>query len=136
MESIKAEVATGVALGRELRDAVRNYTEAVGALAHSMCWLTWDCKARERLNGEMVEGYDIEVHRLSPQIISQPAVVSMLNRASERSWLRLRAECCVFDGKIGEAVVAAEANLAIGLPLLVGLHRRCASSRTHFGLKC
>jgi len=70
IEEVKATIATGTVLKSELREAVRQFSMAAGGLAHSMCWLTWDCRARQRLNAEMVRNYDSEAHRLSPQIIS------------------------------------------------------------------
>lgn len=119
---VAAEISTGVALGRELRDAVRGYAEAVGGLTHSMCWLTWDCKVRERLDPEMVKAYDVEVHRLSPAIVGQLAVVSMLDRRIADKLAPWADEVFSLDADVGNAVVKAEGHLQTGLPLLVKLH--------------
>ena len=50
VEQVKASVAREVSLDAELREAVRRFTGSAGALVHSLCWLTWDCTARNRVD--------------------------------------------------------------------------------------
>jgi len=122
VEEVKAKITTGVAVGKELRDAVRAFTEALGALTHSMCWLTWDCKERNRLNVEMAKSYDAEVHRVSPQIVGQLALIAMLDKAVADKLAPLATEVFALDAQIGTAVVQAEKDEATGVEALRQLH--------------
>jgi hypothetical protein len=122
VEEVKAKITTGIAVGKELRDAVRAFTEGVGALTHSMCWLTWDCTERNRLDAEMAKNYDAEVHRVSPQIVGQLALIAMLDKAVVEKLAPLATDVFALDAQVGNAVVLAEKDQATGLAALRQLY--------------
>ena len=93
VEAAKASVAREVSLDTELREAVRQFTAAAGALVHSMCWLTWDCIYRKRVDAKMVGGYDEEAHRQLPIIMAQLAVIAMLSRDAHAKLSPFADEC-------------------------------------------
>jgi len=123
VEDIKAGIVRRTSLDTELREAVRAYTVSVGALVHSICWLTWDCNARRRLDPEMVRRYDAEMHQLAPQILGQLAVVAMLNPEIHAKLSPLAEEVFELDARVGEAVVLAEKDLEAGLVKLRDRHK-------------
>jgi hypothetical protein len=115
VEAAKASVAREVSLDTELREAVRQFTAAAGALVHSMCWLTWDCTARNRVHVDMVRHYDEEAHRFLPLLLSHLAVVAMLNPDLHDRLSPLADSLFSLDAGIGNAVVKSETDLAGGL---------------------
>ena len=132
VEEVKAQITTGIAVGKELRDAVRAFTEGVGALAHSMCWLTWDCKERNRLDAEMAKNYDAEVHRVCPQIIGQLALIAMLDKVVAEKLAPLATDVFTLDAQVGNAVVLAETDHAKGLAALRQLHGHAGNFESRF----
>ena len=76
---INATIARRSTLDSELREAVREFAVAAGGMIHGMCWLTWDCVEREKVNPALVSGYDKEAHTLLPAMVAQLAVIAMLN---------------------------------------------------------
>lgn len=129
VEGVKASVAREVSLDAELREAVRQFTAAAGALVHSMCWLTWDCTARKRVDVDMVRHYDDEAHRLLPQLVSHLAVVAMLNPNVHERLSPLADALFILDASVGDAVVTSETDLAAGLEQLT--HRHAESTELH-----
>ena len=132
VEDIKAGTARRTSLDTELREAVRAFTVAVGALVHSICWLTWDCKERRRLDPEMVRRYDDEMHELAPQILGQLAVVAMLNPNIHAKLSPLAEDVFDLDAKVGEAVVLAEKDLEAGLVKLCDRHKNGSDLEARF----
>lgn len=118
IEDIKASVARRSTLDSELREAVRQFTIAAGGLLHSLCWLTWDCTTRNRLDSEMTSRYDTEAHLLLPQIMAQLAVVAMLDRQVHDKLLPLSQDIYSIDAKVGNAVALTETDLERGLQQL------------------
>jgi len=124
VERIKLDVARQGSVDAELRQAVKQTTTAISALIHSICWLTWDCTARQRLDAEMVRKYDDEAHRLMPDIIGQLAGVAMFQSALHSKLSPLADDIIDLDADVGEAVVLAEKDLAAGLRQLEKCHSR------------
>jgi hypothetical protein len=122
VEDAKALVARQSALDSELREAVRQFATAAGSMIHSMCWLTWDCSARSRVDSEMARRYDAEAHELSPQLVAQLAVIAMLDRGVHDKLSPLADAIFRADAKVGDAVVIAEGDLERGLEQLRKLH--------------
>jgi hypothetical protein len=118
VEDIKRAVARRASLDSEGREAVRHFAAAASSIIHSMCWLTWDCKARQRVDSERVRAYDEEVHSFSPQIIGQLALVAMLDPGTHDKLAPLADEIFRLDVAVSEAIVESETNLARGLQLL------------------
>jgi len=122
LEQVKARVAVDTTVGGELRDASRQFAVAAGGMLHSMCWLTWDCRNRERLNTEMAKNYDTEAHLMSPQIIGQLTVIAMLDREVHDRLKPLADRIFELDAAVGRAVMLAEADPATGVHQLAVLN--------------
>lgn len=105
-----ARIARRAALDSELREAVRQFSVAAGASIHSMAWLMWDCVQRMRMNKEMVMAYDQEAHRLFPAIVSQLAVIAMLDRDVHDRLSPFADEIFHVDLGLSNAIVAEEQN--------------------------
>jgi hypothetical protein len=105
---ITAEIARDAALDTELREAVRQFATAAGSMIHSMCWLTWDCTARNRIDEGMVTNYDAEAHKLSPTIVAQLAVIGMLSRDVHRKLSSIVDEIFALDLELSNAIVAEQ----------------------------
>jgi hypothetical protein len=103
-----AKIARRAALDSELREAVRQFAVAAGGLIHSMAWLTWDCVERKRISATMVAAYDQEVHRLSPTIVAQLAVIAMLDREVHEKLSPFADEIFGVDLGLSNAIVAEE----------------------------
>jgi hypothetical protein len=103
-----ARIARRAALDTELREAVRQFAVAAGDLIHSMAWLTWDCVERKRISETMVAAYDQEVHRLSPTIVAQLAVIAMLDRDVHEKLSPFADEIFGVDLGLSNAIVAEE----------------------------
>jgi hypothetical protein len=103
-----ARIARDTALAAELREAVRQFAVAAGALIHSMCWLTWDCIYRKRVDAKMVGGYDEEAHRQLPIIMAQLAVIAMLSRDAHAKLSPFADEIIALDARVGAAMVGEE----------------------------
>ena len=105
---VNAEIARRAGLDAELRAAVREFTAAAGSLIHSMCWLGWDCVARRRVDDEMVKSYDKEVHELAPKLVSQLAVIAMLNRDVHARLSGFADDIFALDLTLSEAIVGEQ----------------------------
>lgn len=103
-----ARIARRAALDSELREAVRQFSVAAGASIHSMAWLMWDCVQRARVDRAMVTAYDQEAHRLFPTIISQLAVIAMLDRDVHDRSSPFADEIFHVDLRLSNAIVAEE----------------------------
>jgi hypothetical protein len=103
-----ARIARRAALDSELREAVRQFSVAAGASIHSMAWLMWDCVQRMRMDREMVTAYDQEAHRLFPTIVSQLAVIAMLDRDVHDRLSPFADEIFHVDLGLSNAIVAEE----------------------------
>jgi hypothetical protein len=103
-----ARIARRAALDSELREAVRQFAVAAGGLIHSMAWLMWDCVERKRISTTMVAAYDQEVHRLSPTIVAQLAVIAMLDREVHEKLSPFADEIFGVDLGLSNAIVAEE----------------------------
>lgn len=132
VEEVKAAIETETTLKSELRQAVKEFTVGAGGMLHSICWLTWDCKMRKRLNDEMVRSYDIEAHKLSPQIVSQLAVIAMLNPEVHEKLGPLADRIFRLDAAVGNAVIETERDSASGLKLLTTIHHEASEFERSF----
>ncbi|HEU4755322.1 MAG TPA: hypothetical protein VFS72_01570 [Agromyces sp.] len=103
-----ARIARRAALDSELREAVRMFAVAAGSVIHSMCWLTWDCVERKRISAPMVTSYDQEAHRLFPTMVSQLAVIAMLDRRVHDQLSPFADEIFSVDVQLSSAIVAEE----------------------------
>lgn len=104
----QARIARGTALDAELREAVRQFAVAAGGMIHSMCWLTWDCIERGRVNAKMVTDYDQEAHKLLPTIVAQLAVIAMLNRDVHSKLSDFADEIFLLDVRVSQTMIGEE----------------------------
>jgi hypothetical protein len=132
VEEVKAAIGTETALKSELRQTVKEFAIGAGGMLHSICWLTWDCKMRKRLNDEMVKGYDLEAHKLSPQIVSQLAVIAMLDHGVHEKLGPLADRIFRLDAAVGNAVIETEQDSASGLNLLAAIHHEATEFERSF----
>jgi hypothetical protein len=116
--NVQAMVARSQVLDAELREAVRQLTVAVSSVLHSMCWLTWDSKARRRIDPEMVRRYDAELHDLSPKIIGQLAVIAALSPNTHMKLDPFVSRVFRHDAQIGDTIVSGEAEPTRVIPAL------------------
>jgi hypothetical protein len=105
-----------------LRATVKQATTAIGSLVHSICWLTWDCVERKRLDPDMVKRYDDDAHRLMPEIIGQLAAIAMLHSGVHARLGPLADEVIGLDAQVGDGVIHGEQDLQTGLSQLRGCH--------------
>lgn len=124
VESVRFEISRRTNIDTELRASVKQATTAIGALVHSICWLTWDCVERKRLDREMVKRYDDEAHRLMPEVIGQLAVIAMLRSEIHGRLAPLADEVIELDAEVGHGVVRGEQDLQDGLKELGRCHER------------
>jgi tetrahydromethanopterin S-methyltransferase subunit G len=124
VERIRSEITRRASIDTELRTSVKQATTAIGALVHSICWLTWDCIQRKRLDREMVKRYDDEAHRLMPEIIGQLAVIAMLQSAIHTRLSPLADDVIELDARVGDGVISGEQDLQTGLRELHRCHER------------
>jgi hypothetical protein len=103
-----------------------------GGMLHSICWLTWDSKMRKRLDTEMAKGYDLEAHKLSPQIVSQLAVIAMLDRRVHEKLGPLADGIFRLDAAVGNAVIETERDSASGLESLTAIHHEASEFERSF----
>ena len=80
VKAIEGHFTTRVTFDTELRTAIREFTMAVSSALHSMSWITWEAGYRERLDKEMIESYDKELHLLHPQIYGQLMVIASFSK--------------------------------------------------------
>jgi hypothetical protein len=105
---VNAAIARRTSLDSELRDAVRQFTAAAGSMIHSMCWLTWDSVERKRVNAALVKSYDDEIHKQSPSMLSQLAVIAMLDRDAHSKLSPFADQIFALDVRVSEAIVGEE----------------------------
>jgi hypothetical protein len=122
VEEARAAVARRSDLDTQLQAAVQRFTIAVCSLLHSVCWLTWDATARGRLKEQIVERYDAEIHRLSPRIVGQLAVIAMLSPQVCRSLAPFADRAFRLDAEVGEAIVLSERDFTKGVSALDQCH--------------
>ena len=113
-----------------------------------MCWLSWDAKTRGLARPEMMKAYDLEAHKLLPEIFSQLALLRLLDsdlkaRAYPRSPdanqqapehpplldadMHTRAypfatRLAQLDVEFGEAIVLADTDATLGAAALRDLY--------------
>ncbi|MFN7961385.1 MAG: hypothetical protein U0002_08950 [Thermoanaerobaculia bacterium] len=132
IEAARASVARQHTLDAELRQAVFVYTKALTSLLHSICWLTWDAKVRGRVDQGLARNYDSEVHRLSPDMVGQLAVISMLHPEVHRRLAPYSSQVFALDVDVASALVLTEQNLESGLADLTDCHRRANELEERF----
>jgi hypothetical protein len=122
VENIKLETDARKALDNELRTALQGLTTSMARLLHSMCWLTWDARARERVNPALTAGYDKEAHEIMPLMTGQLALIASYDKGLHDELAPFVSDVFALDAAIGDAMVACERDEARGLPELVRQH--------------
>lgn len=122
VEAVKAAVTRQQALDSEVREAIRKYAVALESLIHSVCWLTWDSTARERIDPEMTKRYDEEVHRICPDIVGHLALISMLRPEVHDRLASFSDAVFSLDVSVASAIVLAERDQSSGLDQLKACH--------------
>jgi hypothetical protein len=112
VELARAEVAASSALAADQRKAIYALAIAMQTLIHSMCWLSWDAKARNTVRGDMAKTYDTEAHKLLPEIFSQLALLKILDvDLHSRSYPHAH-RLSSLDVEFGEAIVLSETDVS------------------------
>jgi hypothetical protein len=132
VEEVKEFFEKRSSLASELRNAVRQFAIAAGGLIHSVCWLTWDCSARRKINFELSHSYDDEAHKFLPEIVAQLALIAMLNREAHTKLAPLAEEIFRLDVDVANAVVRGETNLEQALKELQELLSRGSDLEKRF----
>lgn len=110
LETEKLEHATQAALRADTRKCIYSFVSAFQGLTHSMCWLGWDSQARNKLRAELTHDYDLEAHRLLPEILAQQAVLSFLDKRRYLETLPLVDELFKLDVAFSQAILAYESS--------------------------
>jgi hypothetical protein len=70
----------------------------------------------------MAKGYDLEAHKLSPQIVSQLAVIAMLDHRVHEKLAPVADRIFRLDAAVGNAVIETERDSMSGLEMLTAIH--------------
>jgi hypothetical protein len=150
VEVEKAKISAHSALMSDQRKAVYALSTATQSLIHSMCWLSWDTRIRGLARPEMMKAYDIEAHKLLPEIFSQLALLrlldsdlqarkypSLLDTDSQMPATPLlldadlhtraypfAARLAQLDVEFGEAIVLADSDATLGAAALRNLYQK------------
>jgi hypothetical protein len=122
VEGEKLEIATRGALAAETRACIYSLVAAVQSLAHSMCWLGWDADIRKMLRKAVADQYDMEAHKIQPEIMAQLARLSRLDIPLYQSVTEPIMKLFDLDAKFAEAIFIAETNQAAALEKLSKLY--------------
>lgn len=122
VELEKAQIAAQSALASDQRKAVYALAIATQSLVHSMCWLSWDSRARGLVRTDLARMYDVEVHKLMPELFGQLAVIRMLDEPLYCKAHTYVARLVQLDVAFGQAIVAAESDSAAAARTLADLH--------------
>ena len=73
-----------------------------------MCWLAWDATQQGTVREELAKLYELDAHRLQPEILAQQALLSRLDNL-----LYLRTQKCIaklftLDMRFGETIALSE----------------------------
>lgn len=117
-ETAKLEVATKGALEADARKCIYALVSAVQGLVHSMCWLSWDAGQRKQVRRALSESYDLESHKLQPEIMAQQALLMRLDRRLHERARPSIEKLFRLDVRFGEAIVCSESDEAAALKLL------------------
>lgn len=121
VELEKAKIAADSALAADQRKAIYALATAAQTLIHSMCWLSWDAKTRKTVRPEMAKAYDLEAHKLLPEIFSQLALIKILDEVLHSTAYPYATQLALLDVKFGEAIVLSESDIEAATSLLLGL---------------
>lgn len=108
VEREKLKIATEGAVGSEARKCIYSLVSAIQSHLHSMCWLAWDATQRNTVRDELAKLYDLDAHRLQPEILAQQALLSRLDNL-----LYQRTQKCIeklfdLDVRFGKTIVLSE----------------------------
>lgn len=134
LEIEKLEHATQAALKSDTRKCVYSLVAAFQGLTHSMCWLGWDAQARGSLRTELVHGYDLEAHKLLPEILAQQAVLSFLDKRIYVETLPLIEELFKLDVAFSEAILAYEVSPGDALEQLKSCYSKSSKLSDKFSI--
>lgn len=124
VELERARVAADAALASDRRKTLYALVSATQSLIHSMCWLSWDAAARNNVRPDLAKAYDAEAHKLLPEIFSQLAVLKILDEGLHARVYPFATELTRLDVEFGEAIVAAEIDVAGAAKRLRDLFQR------------
>lgn len=122
VELEKAKIAAEATLASDQRKAVYALASTTQSLIHSMCWLSWDTKARKTVRVELAKMYDTEAHKLIPELFGQMAVIQLLDRPLYKRATHFITNIVRLDVKFGEAIIASEVQMAVGADQLAKLY--------------
>ena len=124
VELEKARVAADSALSSDQRKAIYSLATATQTLIHSMCWLSWDAKTRNTVRPEMAKTYDLEAHKLLPEIFSQLALLKILDEELHSRAYPHAIDLAKLDVQFGEAIVTSETDLGAATEQLRNLFNK------------
>jgi hypothetical protein len=127
VELEKARIAADAALASDQRKAIYALAAATQALAHSMCWLSWDIMARGTMRAELAKSYDTEAHKVLPEIFGQLAVLQLLDKDLHRRAYPHVTRLVALDAQFGDAIVATEKSGKLAANTFKTLHQASVS---------
>jgi hypothetical protein len=110
VEATKQEIAIAAALQTDLIRAVYGWMAAAQSLLHSMCWLAWDAKERGTASAALCSSYNMETHKLIPELLAQSATIRLIRM---RCYSALEAhlnELFKLDAEFGKTILLAETD--------------------------
>jgi hypothetical protein len=124
VEMEKAKIAADSALASDQRKAVYALSMATQSLIHSMCWLAWDAKTRGTARPEMMKAYDLEAHKVLPEIFSQLAILRLLDIGLHAHAYPYAVRLAQLDVEFGEAIVLSDGDAIQGTSALRDLYEK------------
>jgi len=111
VELEKAKIAADSSLASDQRKAIYALATATQTLIHSMCWLSWDAKTRDTVRADIAKAYDVEAHKLLPEIFSQLALLKILDEGLHSRAYPYATDLAELDVQFGEAIVVSETDM-------------------------
>lgn len=118
----KARIMVEATLASDLRKSVYALASASQSLVHSMCWISWDARARHVVRADLSRMYDAEVHKLMPEIFGQMAVIRLLDSNLHARAYSFVEKLTRLDVDFGNAIVLSETDVAAATERLKELH--------------
>jgi hypothetical protein len=122
IEAVKARITADSTLESDLRKAVYELATASHSLVHSMYWLSWSARTRGLTRADLSQQYDVEAHKLIPEILGRMAVIKLIDDSLYEGAFEFVEEMQVLDVRYGDAIVLSETNPSAGTAGLAQLH--------------
>lgn len=129
---IAGKQATRFEYEKETRLAVAEVAKGIGVATHSISWLTWRAKYQpEHLSIDHVDAFDVDMHRLYPELTGSLAVLAALNKRVYESVRSLVGRVYDLDDRVAQATTSVRDQVEGAASTLAEFHSQAQELDRH-----